>query len=117
VLHPSIDEKSVDITIPIVEYLEFIPQLLGFLVNQASWFWGWGGLWILFLLYLLHTRFQTIRIRNRILLFSPLGLFHFLLFILMPDPTPRYVLPTILLGNLALILLVMTRNTAKNQIN
>lgn len=117
VLHPSVDEKSVDITIPIIEYLGFIPQLLGFLVNQASWFWGWGGLWILFLLYLLHTRFQETRLRNKVLLFSPLGLFHFLLFILMPDPTPRYVLPTILLGGFAFIILAMTRHAAKTEIN
>ena len=117
VLHPSVDEKSVDITIPIIEYLEFIPQLLGFLVNQASWFWGWGGFWILFLLYLLHTCFQEIPLRNKVLLFSPLGLFHLLLFILMPDPTPRYVLPTILLGGFAFILLAMTRHATKTEIN
>jgi hypothetical protein len=46
VLHPSIDEPSVALKISYFRILEIPAQGLIFVVNQASWFWGWGGLFV-----------------------------------------------------------------------
>jgi len=47
VIHPSIDDPSLKIEVPILHQLDFLlVQSLSFLINQASWFWGWSGLWL-----------------------------------------------------------------------
>jgi hypothetical protein len=109
VVHPSVDEESVNITIPILDYLEFPAQLLGFLTNQASWFWGWGGLWIICFLAFVHSRFSFLGFPKLKFIYAQVFSFHLLLFALMPDPTPRYVLPSLLLGNFAVIAYFQTR--------
>jgi hypothetical protein len=43
-LHPSIDEPSVDLQVPLMKPLELGFQGLMFFFNQASWFCGWGAL-------------------------------------------------------------------------
>jgi hypothetical protein len=117
VIHPSIDEKSVDINVPFQIYFEIPAQLLAFLVNQASWFWGWGGLWIIPFIYLIHSRFALLGIRRLKFTYAQLLVFHLMMFALMPDPTPRYVLPSLLLGNFATVALLVLRKSRLNQPN
>jgi hypothetical protein len=109
VVHPSIDEESVDVNIPIFAYLEVPAQFLGFLVNQASWFWGWGGLWVIPLILLIKARFSNLRQIKVGFVYLHILVFHLTLVALMPDPTPRYVLPSLLLGNLAAIIWLVSR--------
>ena len=44
-IHPSLDDKNYSISNPLSELLFPIVQVGAFLINQASWFWGWAGLW------------------------------------------------------------------------
>jgi hypothetical protein len=46
VLHPSIDEPSMKVEKGVFKALEVLAQIPTLIVNQASWFWGWGGLWL-----------------------------------------------------------------------
>ena len=114
VIHPSIDEKSVDVNVPILGYLEIPAQLLAFLVNQASWFWGWGGLWVIPMLFLLHSRFSCLGLKRLSFIHVQFVAFHLMLFALMPDPTPRYVLPSLLLGNLSVIIFLVSKKSREN---
>lgn len=97
VLHPSVDEPSVDINVKAFQVLEIPAQGLIFIVNQASWFWGWGGLWLwpftLFIILFLKRRFR----RSTIPIFANTLVLHSLLLIL-AAPLPRYVMSTIVLG-------------------
>lgn len=98
VLHPSIDEPSVAFKVPVLSVLEFPAQGTIFIVNQASWFWGWGGLWLWpFIIYLLIYIKKPNKVSISPILSSTL-LLHVLLLIL-GAPMPRYVMGTILVGN------------------
>ena len=117
VIHPSVDEESVDVDFPIFGYLEIPAQLLAFLVNQASWFWGWGGLWIIPAIFLIHTRFSCFGRKRMSFVYIQILIFHLMLVALMPDPTPRYVLPSLLFGNLSVIILFVSRNSEEKSPN
>jgi hypothetical protein len=105
VLHPSIDEPSVAFKVTAFKPLEVPAQGLVFVVNQASWFWGWGGLWLWpILIYLL--LFLKRNAQGSILpILSSTILLHGLLLIL-GAPLPRYVMATILLGNYLLLVMI-----------
>ena len=105
VLHPSIDEPSVAQKISYLRILEVPAQGLIFIVNQASWFWGWGGLWlwpiVIYSLVYLKRRYDGS-------LFPPFSstlVLHGLLLIL-SAPLPRYVMSTVILGNLLLLTMI-----------
>jgi hypothetical protein len=97
VLHPSIDEPSVNTKITWLEPLEAIAQAEIFIINQASWFWGWGGLWLWPITLFLIISFKGIGFFNRLTVAANVGVLHGLLLIL-SSPLPRYVIATILLG-------------------
>lgn len=97
VLHPSIDESSVSTEIKWVAPLEVIAQAGIFIVNQASWFWGWGGLWLWPTTLFLIIQFKGVGVINRLNVFANILVLHGLLLIL-AAPLPRYVISTILLG-------------------
>jgi hypothetical protein len=97
VLHPSIDEPSVNKKIKWLAPLEGLAQTGIFIVNQASWFWGWGGLWLWPITYFLIVSLKGVGIFNRLKVAANIALLHGLLLIL-SAPLPRYVLATILLG-------------------
>ena len=105
VLHPSIDEPSVAKKISYLKILEVPAQGLIFIVNQASWFWGWGGLWLwpigIYALLYLKRRYE----RSLFPLLSSTLVLHCLLLIL-SAPLPRYVMSTIILGNLLLLIMI-----------
>jgi hypothetical protein len=104
-LHPSIDEKSVNMRIPFQRFLELIPQLSIFLINQASWFWGWGGIWLypIFICVL----FQTRSMRSLWNLW-PIAILHFTLIMVGPGSFGRYVFSTIAIGVICSINLFLT---------
>lgn len=106
VLHPSIDEPSVAFKVSSFRVLEIPAQGLVFMVNQASWFWGWGGLWLWpILIYLLLYLKRNFRGSIFPILSSTLVL-HGLLLIL-GAPLPRYVMATILMGNYFLLIMTL----------
>jgi hypothetical protein len=106
-LHPSIDEPSVNKKFPKLKFLEFIAQIPTFLINQASWFWGWGGLWLwpitIFYVYLLNVR----KVRKLLLLLQPILIHHLLMVILGPGALGRYYMSTILVGIICTFLIFM----------
>ena len=99
-LHPSVDEPSVNIKFAPFYPFEAIAQTLIFVVNQASWFWGWGGLWLypIALQYILKGRLGRI-----VPELFPIIVLHLSLIIIGPGPFGRYVLTTILMGNIFLV--------------
>ncbi len=106
-LHPSIDEPSVNPDIPILKPIEAVAQLPIFLVNQASWFWGWGGLWLWpIFIYFIH-EMKIRKMRNILQVSAPIVTIHFFLVILSPAPLGRYVMGTILTGVTLTILMLV----------
>jgi hypothetical protein len=106
-LHPSVDEPSVDVNLTMLKPLELIAQALTFTVNQASWFWGWGGLWLWPLIYFFISRIQARSLLTRIKALSPLLLLHFLLVAIGPAPLTRYVMAAVIMGMSTTTLLFM----------
>jgi len=108
ILHPSIDEPSVAHKISILKPLEVIAQAPTFLVNQASWFWGWGGLWfypiLIYYLYFLKIR----RVRVLLITLFPTILLHGSYVVVGPGPLGRYYLSTIIAGLGLLITMIVT---------
>lgn len=94
-LHPSVDEPSVNYKISFFLPLEVVAQTLIFTINQASWFWGWGGLWLypIILFY-----FFNGTLRKLIPETFPILILHTALFIIGPGSFGRYVLSSIILG-------------------
>jgi hypothetical protein len=109
VLHPSIDEPSVHPRYNFLKPLEFIAQSAIFLVNQASWFWGWGGLWLwsvpIFAIYFM----RDVRTRAKFLTFSPIITLHLFLVFIGPSPLPRYVMDGVLIGLVLTLGMTMTK--------
>jgi hypothetical protein len=106
VLHPSIDYLPLKLDINFLKPLESIALLGSFLVNQASWFWGWGGLWLwpifIYFLFRLKERNPLVLIK----LTYPIIITHAALIAIAPIPAPRYVMSTILVGNIVLLFLL-----------
>lgn len=98
-LHPSIDDARFNKKLMILRPLEALAQLPTLLINQASWFWSWGGLWLYPLVFSLFglRRNQVSRIRSLVPLVPTFAL-HFLLVVIGPSSLGRYVMSTILMG-------------------
>ena len=118
VLHPSIDLPSLKLDTSFLKPLESFVLLSTFMVNQASWFWGWGGLWLWpICIYFLF----RLRERNAIRLISltyPVLITHAVLITVGPIPAPRYVMSTILVGNIILLFLLselFAKTKSKNE--
>ena len=109
-LHPSIDEPSVKIKTGFLRYLEAIALLPAFVINQASWFWGWGGMWCwVLLIYALKT-LQIFKIRKLLMLYYPVITTHLTLFLVGPVSVPRYVMSSILIGVILSLTLLFSNN-------
>jgi hypothetical protein len=106
VLHPSIDHPSLKIDNKYLKPLESFALLGSFLVNQASWFWGWGGLWLWPIFIYLLFKVKERRPLELIKLTYPIIVTHAVLIAIGPIPTPRYVMSTILIGNIILLFLL-----------
>ena len=112
-LHPSIDIEEGERNKPFIfNFLETPAQGLALIFNQASWFWGWGGLWLLVALLVLIAQESKTRIRNVILIFyGPISL-NLMLIVVIPTSMPRYYMSSIVLGMLFAALFV-TKGLAK----
>ena len=106
-LHTSIDEISVANRISILKPFEYLALLPAFLVNQASWFWAWGGLWLWPIAFLWHKKSKGVS--NMFATLYPIILLHLFLFALSPVSSGRYVMSTILLGYLASAVLLFEK--------
>jgi hypothetical protein len=113
-LHPSIDEPSVAHKISVLKPLEVIAQGAVFIVNQASWFWAWGGLWlyplIIYYLYFLKIR----RVKILLLTLFPTLLLHGSYVVAGPGPLGRYYLSTIIAG-LALSITMIVKSLTRKE--
>jgi hypothetical protein len=105
-LHPSIDENSVEIDVPYFIPFQIVAQALTLLVNQASWFWGWGGLWLWPLVYFFVKRFQIRSFRKLVVLISPTLLLHTTLFLVGPSSLGRYVMSTVFQGVIVTLVMI-----------
>jgi hypothetical protein len=117
VIHPSLDDKKYYVSTPISRVLFPLVQLVALLINQASWFWGWGGLWFwpILLITLLWRREKYVKEIS--LVFFPLLITHLLYFIFSPSPSPRFYLGTILVGlcmSIATIVSEFRRNSTSH---
>jgi hypothetical protein len=97
VVHLSVDEKSVQNELNNLKILSVFAKSLGLLMNSASWFFGWGGIWLLFpaLYYFIERKEQGV-IWKEVLFY--LGILHLFIFIMGPAPVPRYSLTTLFFG-------------------
>ena len=98
VLHPSIDDPSFKIELGPLKYLESILLFFSFLINQASWFWGWGGLWLWPILLIPMLLFGKKKSLDLLAVSYPLLTNHLFLFFFGPIPAPRYVMSSIIIG-------------------
>lgn len=98
VLHPSIDDQSLKIELGPFKYIQYFLLLPSFLINQASWFWGWGGLWLWPTLLIPIVNFKLVKLRNLLFVSYPILINHLFLFLFSPIPAPRYVMSTVLIG-------------------
>ena len=106
VLHPSIDDPGLKLDHNYLKIPESFALFFTFLINQASWFWGWGGLW-LWPILLFHI--VTLRVRSTRLIWLlnyPLILNHLIHVAIGPIPVPRYVMSTILIGFIYTVLTI-----------
>ena len=98
VLHPSIDYQRFKLSHNFFKPLENLALFGSFLVNQASWFWGWGGLWLWPILIYVLFKVKVRSFHMMLSLLYPLISYHLLLILIGPAPLPRYVMATILVG-------------------
>jgi hypothetical protein len=109
-LHPSIDEPSVDLQVPLLKPFELVAQGLMFIFNQASWFWGWGALWLWPVVYYFLTRLPGLTNRKRLKPLVPIAVLHVMLVAIGPGPMARYVMAATILGVTLTILLILEWN-------
>ena len=107
ILHPSIDEPTVDRQVSFLKPFELIAQGLMFFFNQASWFWGWGALWMYPALYFTVTRIRNSTFIKRTQPLYFVFLLHVMLVAVGPGPLPRYVMSAIILGLSTTIILFL----------
>jgi len=106
VLHPSIDYTDFKVNSQFLKPLESIALFASFMINQASWFWGWGGLWLWPIFVYIVFRIKERDFLKVINITYPIIVTHLLLFAIGPIPAPRYVMSTILIGNILLLYLI-----------
>lgn len=116
-LHPSIDEPSVADKIGFLKPLESLAQIPTFLVNQASWFWGWGGLWLYPILFYYIFRLRVRGLKALVALLFPIAILHISHVAIGPGPLGRYYFSTILAGfslSIAITLQYLSKDRANN---
>jgi len=109
VIHPSVDDLSLKVEIPVLHQLDFVVQALSFLINQASWFWGWAGLWLWPCMLLL---FMTASLRPQwfmalITTSYPILSLHLFYVAFGWGPTPRHLQTTIIIGIFATFMMLV----------
>lgn len=102
-LHPSIDDEVLGQRPSFLRPLEGIALLPAFIVNQASWFWSWGGLWFypLMIFTLGITKRRTFAVLG---ILAPSVLLHLVIVLVGPSSLGRYVMSTILMGFICMVI-------------
>ena len=97
-LHPSIDSSLLDQRVAILKPLEMLVQFPAFLINQASWFWGWAGLWLTIgIVAIIRSRaFRTLA--QMIFVLSPIFLLHLIVLAIGFNPQGRHLMASIFIG-------------------
>jgi hypothetical protein len=111
-LHPSIDEPSLAKELSVLAPLEVIAQTMALIINQASWFWGWGGLWLWPMYLCLILRLGIKRLSDCIVITAPTLILHLSIFVVGPSSLPRYVMATIFQGLIFTCLLVIGKKAS-----
>lgn len=115
VLHPSIDEASVKTRFYGQELIRTPALAVIYLVNQASWFWGWGGLWLWPSLLIPFILLRIQRISTLLAVSFPLLILHGTIVIIGPAAEARHLAATIIAGtSLLLVLLLKTLESRKS---
>lgn len=97
-LHPSVDESSIDMNVALFKPFEVVGQTGILIINQASWFWGWGGLWLWPILLFGAFVIKIRRATDWIKIFMPIIAVHGFLVVVLSAPHGRYVMATITIG-------------------
>ncbi len=105
-LHPSIDDPYLKVNVPFLKPLEILAQGGTFLFNQASWFWGWAGLWCYPIIFFYLVVLRVTRFSRVLLLLYPIALSHSILFLVVPTSLARYYMVAILYGFYLTIILI-----------
>jgi hypothetical protein len=105
-LHPSIDDERLAQRPKFLRSLELLALLPTFIVNQASWFWGWGGLWLWPYLIFLVYKIPQLQFWKIASILTPTLLLHLILFAAGPTSLGRYVMSTIIMGICCLITII-----------
>jgi hypothetical protein len=113
IFHPSVDFQSENATREVrIDAVQYPAQLYAFVLNQASWFWGWAGFWLWPILVWLHLTYRKNRRSiDKVWIISPLLLQHFIIFVVAPA-LARYLMATIILGIITSVLLIFEREKA-----
>lgn len=98
VLHPSIDDPRLKMDFGPFIYVQPLLLFFSFLINQASWFWGWGGLWLWPTILIPIVFFRITRFKDLLVVSYPILTNHLFLAVFGPIPAPRYVMSTVLIG-------------------
>jgi hypothetical protein len=103
VLHSSIDLDRVKVNLRILKPFEALALFPVFLINQASWFWGWAGMWSYFFAYIIYRN----RKRNGILYVLPTTLLCLVLLTASPESATRYAMFFTLSGFTSLMITIL----------
>ena len=103
VLHSSIDAPEYKPHSAAIKVLESIALFPVFLINQASWFWGWGGLWF----YSIPIYFFRKRRMREITSTYPFFLAALVLVAVSPAPSVRYFMWEVIGGLIFTIILAV----------
>ena len=105
-LHTSIDVSDFKTNLEFIKPFEYLAMFSVFIVNQASWFWSWAGLWmypIVVVLVLLRKRSGN----SYWMVMTPTLLLSSFLLLLSPQASGRYVMGTIIVGLACSIYLIL----------
>ena len=93
----------------ILSYLQYVVIFPTIILNNFSWFWGWGGLWLLVASVVVMRRWG---LRGMPFL-MPIYMSHAFFFVMSPTPNPRYTYLAIVTG---LVMLSVTKVRTGDQL-
>lgn len=113
VIHPSNDEPTVSVNSRWLKPLNMLAQIPIFLVNQASWFWGWAGLWCWPIVIYWIWKIKIRKAKDLIISLYPIIGLHTILLLTIPTSIARYYMAAIILGIFVTILMLVELMTNK----
>jgi hypothetical protein len=105
-LHTSIDISDFKTNLVFIKPFEYLALFPVFIVNQASWFWSWAGLW----LYPIAAVLALLRKRSGNsywMIMTPTLLLSSFLLVFSPQSSGRYVMGTIIIGLTCSVYLIL----------